>query len=74
MSSLKPNRQHYLNRTIPHIIRDIFLVTALFSLNTLIWAHCLFGKPSKGVEVASVVLLSLLLAWSLVGGTADQIG
>ena len=72
MSPSKPNRQHYLNKTMPYIIRDVFLVAALISLNIIIWGHCLFGEPSKGVEVAAVVLLSLLLAWSLVGGTANQ--
>ena len=59
---------------MPYIIRDIFLVTALISFNIIIWGHCLFGEPGKGVEVAAVVLLSLLLAWSLVGGNANQLG
>ena len=74
MSPSKQNRQHYLNKTMPYIVRDVFLVTALTSLNIVIWGHCLFGEPSKGVEVTAVVLLSLLLAWSLVGGIANQIG
>ena len=74
MSPSKPERQHYLNKTMPYIIRDVFLVTALISLNIIIWGHCLFGEPSKGVEIAAVVLLSLLLAWSLVGRIANQIG
>ena len=56
---------------MPYIIRDVSLVTILFSLNIIIWAHFLFSEPSKGVEIAAVVLLSLLLAWSLVSGTAD---
>ena len=74
MSPSKPERQHYLNKIMPYIIRNVFLVTALISLNIIIWGHCLFGEPSKGVEIAAVVLLSLLLAWSLVGGIANQIG
>lgn len=74
MSSSKPNGQHYLNEVMPYIIRDVSLVSALISLNIIIWSHCLFDEPSKGVEVAAVVLPSLLLAWALVGGTANQIG
>ncbi len=59
---------------MPHIIQDVFVVSVLISLNIIIWSHCLFGEPSKCVEVAAVVLLSLLLVRFLVGRIRTQVG
>lgn len=66
MSPSHPNRQHDLNRTLRRLVRKIFLFTALISFLTIVGSFYLIGAPSTRIEVAAIVVFSLLLSWLIV--------
>ena len=45
------------------LIRNIFLFTALISFLTIMGSFYLFGAPNTRIEVAAIVVFSLLLSW-----------
>lgn len=63
MSPSQPNRQRDINQATRRLIREIFCFTAFISFLTIMGSSYFFGEPTTRVEVAAILLFSLLSSW-----------
>ena len=63
MAPSQPDRQRDINQATRRLMIEVFCFTAFISFLTMMGSSYFFGGPTTRVQVAGILLFSLLFSW-----------